>query len=667
MKSLLKICFVFFLPVFAKAQSPQSEPDSLRRVVQFAKNDTTRMHAFRALGSYYDDLNLDSAVHYLEKAITVARQLQLKLDEADIDVSLSYSESKIGNYPRSLKLLNAALDIVNNPANEKYSFATKDQTPHDVRMSLLGWVHLGFCALYRNSGNYRKAILSATESKKISEKLKDSEGLSYAFNEIGSAYLKLNMPDSALYFNLISLDYGLAAPFKKYLGYTYIPLGETYLLKGDFALAKFNFEKAIENSALYNKTILVGDAHLKLASLFQTQGKIDSSLYHSKEALAVLKLAGKEKSTAIAYRMISDCYLGLGMPDSSFVYLRLATTLNDKLEKAEKEKIQELQVAGFEEALRSQELEKEKIQTQNKIRTYGMLAGLGILSIIGFILYRNNRQKQKANTVLETTLSNLKSTQALLIQSEKMASLGELTAGIAHEIQNPLNFVNNFSEVNKELIEELEHEAGKGNLEEVKLISKDIKENEEKINHHGKRADAIVKGMLQHSQSGSGVKEPTDISALADEYLRLAYHGLKAKDKSFNVTMKTDFDPAIGKIQIMPQDIGRVLLNLINNAFYAVSEKQKLTIEGYEPMVSVRTKKINGELEISVADNGNGIPEKVLDKVFQPFFTTKPTGQGTGLGLSLSYDIIKAHQGKINIKNTHGIGAEFIITLPINA
>jgi two-component system, NtrC family, sensor kinase len=242
-----------------------------------------------------------------------------------------------------------------------------------------------------------------------------------------------------------------------------------------------------------------------------------------------------------------------------------------------------------------------------------------------------------------------------------MASLGELTAGIAHEIQNPLNFVNNFSEVNKELADELEQEIDKGNYAEAKSIAKDIKDNEEKINHHGKRADAIVKGMLQHSQSSSGVKEPTDINALADEYLRLAYHGLRAKDKLFNATMKTTFDSSIGSVSIIPQDIGRVLLNLYNNAFFAVSEKQKLTIEGYDPTVTISTKKANGELEISVADNGNGIPEKVLDKVFQPFFTTKPTGQGTGLGLSLSYDIIKAHHGKIKINNSPGEGAEFTI------
>jgi signal transduction histidine kinase len=245
-----------------------------------------------------------------------------------------------------------------------------------------------------------------------------------------------------------------------------------------------------------------------------------------------------------------------------------------------------------------------------------------------------------------------------------MASLGELTAGIAHEIQNPLNFVNNFSEVNTELIDEAGEEMDKGNISEAKIILNDIKENEQKINHHGKRADAIVKGMLQHSSSGSGKKEPADINKLADEYLRLAYHGLRAKDKSFNATMKTDYDESIGNINIVSQDIGRVILNLITNAFYVVNEKKNLGIEGHEPTVSVSTKKINGKVEVSVKDNGNGIPQKVLDKIFQPFFTTKPTGQGTGLGLSLSYDIVKAHGGEIKVNTKEGEGTEFIISLP---
>jgi len=275
------------------------------------------------------------------------------------------------------------------------------------------------------------------------------------------------------------------------------------------------------------------------------------------------------------------------------------------------------------------------------------------------------KELKEEKELVESTLSELKSTQAQLIQSEKMASLGELTAGIAHEIQNPLNFVNNFSEINKELLDEMENELKAGNIEETISIAKIIKENEEKINHHGKRADGIVKGMLQHSRSSSGVKESTDINALADEYLRLAYHGLRAKDKFFNATMKTDFDETIGNINIIPQDIGRVILNLITNAFYAVTEKKKQADESYEPTVSVSTKKTKNKVEVKVKDNGNGIPQKVLDKIFQPFFTTKPTGQGTGLGLSLSYDIIKAHGGEIKVETKEGEGSEFYIVLPI--
>jgi len=273
-------------------------------------------------------------------------------------------------------------------------------------------------------------------------------------------------------------------------------------------------------------------------------------------------------------------------------------------------------------------------------------------------------RKQKEE--LEVTLDELKAAQTQLIQSEKMASLGELTAGIAHEIQNPLNFVNNFSEVNKELLMEMKHEIDAGNLAEAKNIARDIEDNEEKINFHGKRADAIVKSMLQHSRSSSGKKEPTDINALADEYLRLAYHGLRAKDKSFNAKFETDFDDSIGQINIVHQDIGRVLLNLINNSFYSVSEKQKQEIPGYEPTITVATRKISTQrVEIRVADNGNGVPQKVLDKIFQPFFTTKPTGLGTGLGLSLSYDIItRGHGGELKVETKEGQGAEFIIILP---
>ena len=334
----------------------------------------------------------------------------------------------------------------------------------------------------------------------------------------------------------------------------------------------------------------------------------------------------------------------LSMPIATSVYLALEFAFtNSELQK----KFAEVQTLS----IRTIEQEKEKQQ---------------ILASQNELL---EKQVAERTHKLKESLENLESTQAQLIQSEKMASLGELTAGIAHEIQNPLNFVNNFSDVNTELIDEAKQELDKGNTNETKTILDDIKENEQKINHHGKRADAIVKGMLQHSRSNSGIKEPTNINALADEYLRLAYHGLRAKDKSFNATMKTDFDESIGKINIIPQDIGRVVLNLINNAFYVVDEKKKQQPD-FEPIVTVTTRSVkppSGGLgaEIKVSDNGNGIPPKILDKIFQPFFTTKPTGEGTGLGLSLSYDIVKAHGGEFKVETKEGEGSTFIINLPI--
>ncbi len=311
-----------------------------------------------------------------------------------------------------------------------------------------------------------------------------------------------------------------------------------------------------------------------------------------------------------------------------------------------------------------------KVRMNEKARAQADLIRLRNVELAS-LYEQSNQQKQEIEIQkknVEESLAELKAAQTQLIQNEKMASLGELTAGIAHEIKNPLNFVNNFSEVNTELIDEMKEEVAKGNLEAVKNIADNIKDNQEKITYHGKRADDIVKSMLQHSRSSSGVKEQTDINALTDEYLRLSYHGLRAKDKSFNATMKTDYDSSIGTINIMPQEIGRVILNLLTNAFYAVNEKKKQAGEGYEPTVTVTTKArrttagTTGAI-ISIRDNGNGIPKKLLDKIFQPFFTTKPTGQGTGLGLSLSYDIVKAHGGEISLDTKEGEYTEFVISL----
>jgi signal transduction histidine kinase len=410
-----------------------------------------------------------------------------------------------------------------------------------------------------------------------------------------------------------------------------------------------------------------------MSTLFKNTKELDSVIYYAK---MVNESSDPKRETHYwlnSINNIAQAYKLKGNMDSTLKYTEYFHHVKDSIFSRDKDRA--VQNIGFNEKLKQQELISAQNKFKSRLQLYVFIAGLLVLLLIIGILWHNTLEKQKAKSKIEKAYSELKNTQSQLIQSEKMASLGELTAGIAHEIQNPLNFVNNFSEVNSELIDELGEEVDKGNLDEVKIIAKDIRENEQKINFHGKRADAIVKGMLQHSHSSSGVKEPTDINALADEYLRLAYHGLRAKDNSFNATMKTDFDKTIGKINIIPQDIGRVVLNLITNAFYAVNEKAtsaeasgdaRAEDTKYEPTVTVSTKKESDKFIVSVEDNGNGIPDSVKKKIFQPFFTTKPTGQGTGLGLSMSHDIVtKGHGGVLKVASKEGEGTTFTVALPI--
>jgi signal transduction histidine kinase len=412
---------------------------------------------------------------------------------------------------------------------------------------------------------------------------------------------------------------------------------------------------------------MIRDIWMNLAYLFQQNGQIDSAFYYSYQALQEFRYAQQTTKTMDAALLLSDLYKGKKQFDSAYTYLSYYTSVKEK--SLTNENVKKVQNLAFNETLHQRQLEQERREAQQqyeaRLKISGLLAVLIVILLLAVILYRSNKQKQKAKVKIEKAYEELKTTQAQLIQAEKMASLGELTAGIAHEIQNPINFVNNFSEVSVELIDEWKEGFINGDGQEAIAIADNVKENLGKILYHGRRADAIVKGMLQHSRTSSGKKEPTDINALADEYLRLSYHGLRAKDEGFNATLQTNFDESIGRISVGAQDIGRVLLNLFNNAFYAVNEKKKQAGEAYEPKVVVSTKKLKDRVEIVVKDNGNGIPPKVVDKIFQPFFTTKPTGQGTGLGLSLSYDIVKAHGGDLSVKTKEGEYAAFIIELPL--
>jgi len=534
---------------------------------------------------------------------------------------------------------------------------------------------------------YRMALKNSAESKIQESKI-------WPMMNLGAVFLALNQIDSSLYYSQQAHERCMANHLYRNLPYILLNIAGGYSKKRDNAEAMKYFSNAlsaadVSQSVRFKTLIFMG-----MAEHFQRNHQLDSSALYAKKAVNVVR------NTLFAYlsmkpaKLLTDLYENSNA-DSTLKYLKIYRAANDSLFSTRAN--QQLQMMTFEEDQRQQELAAEKTKFQNKIKTNILLGVMTTILLITLILYRNNKQKHKANLRLhqqkneiESTLSQLKSTQSQLVQSEKMASLGELTAGIAHEIQNPLNFVNNFSEVNSELIAEMKQELEQGKIQEAKTIADHINDNEQKIIFHGKRADAIVKSMLQHSRSSNNKKEPTDINALADEYLRLAYHGLRAKDKSFNVTMKTDFDPNIGLINVIPQDIGRVILNLITNAFYAVSHNSRISLtstssaptlppsplkgEEYTPTVSVITKRLllpsggkGGEVgwaEVRISDNGPGIPQNVLDKIFQPFFTTKPTGQGTGLGLSLSYDIIKAHGGELKVETKEGEGTTFIILLP---
>ena len=604
------------LPFFVSAQSGQKQLDSLHVALKNASNDTVRMDVYFQLELFYNEINLDSSLFYLDQSIPIAQKLKLKINEAGALTNKGYMLMHLGDYPKSLETFLQALKIEENPASEKYTWnLPKEQTPHNARLYQLGFTHLTMGHLYGAIGNTDKQISNYFTAISLSESLPDSLLLSLANMNLGSVYLGLNKLDSALLFAQRSLGLSSKLSFdgRKYQGATLNNIGNIYQRKGNFNLAMDAFQKGVKANTEHNNLVNLVYNYISLGALYQTFKKPDSSLFYARKALETAKSVGLPRIIVSPYGFISYLYSKQKNNDSTLKYVQLYTALNDSLNNVYRKNLLAYQNVGFDEQIRLQKLEEEKIQMQSKIRTNTLAGSLFTLIVIAFFLYRNNRQKEKENGLIamqkekvESTLSELKSTQSQLIQSEKMASLGELTAGIAHEIQNPLNFVNNFSEVNSELIDEMREEVDKGNLEEVKAIAKDIKENEQKINHHGKRADAIVKNMLQHSRSSSGVKEPTDINALAEEYLRLSYHGLRAKDKSFNADFKTEFDESLPKINVIPQDIGRVLLNLINNAFYAVAEKAKQNGNSFKPLVVVKTTRLDNKIEIRVKTMGKG-------------------------------------------------------------
>ncbi|HQV56020.1 MAG TPA: ATP-binding protein [Chitinophagaceae bacterium] len=658
--------FFFFLTIGFTAHSQENIPeqielrcDSILNLLIKEKDENKKADLITSFyGTAIDGFPLQ-LLSLSQKLLDASKKYNDIFSESAALSAAGQAYRLTGNYVKALELHRQAVTAAEKTSNKiligfalnQMGHIYKDRLENEKALTLyrdafrnfetagrndIWYACMNIGVVFYNMGNYDSSLFYSNEAQRRIDNTPGVGNQSGIYSNIASVYSQKNLLDSVQKYFWLSLKLATSTQSPRYLNITYVAIAE-----------HFNRIKQYDSSAFYFKK-------------------------------AVNVVSGTEMNNLVLKpaKLLTEYYQNIN-PDSTVKYWKVYSAANDSVNSLRTN--QQIQMLTFEEEQRKRNIEASQVAYQNKIRTGILLGGLAVLSIVGFILYRNSRQKQKANKVLETTLTNLKSTQSQLVQSEKMASLGELTAGIAHEIQNPLNFVNNFSEVNTELAEELEQEIDKGNYTDAKAIAKDIKENELKINHHGKRADAIVKGMLQHSRSSSGVKEPTDINALCDEYLRLSYHGLRAKDKSFNATIKTDFDNSIGNINIIPQDIGRVILNLLTNAFYVVDEKKKSGIDDYEPIVSIETKATKNPLsggrgaEIRVTDNGNGISQKVLEKIFQPFFTTKPTGQGTGLGLSLSYDIVKAHGGELKVETKEarpddpigrGEGTTLIITLP---
>ena len=593
--------------------------------------------------------NLSASLQHLLKGLELARLAEYREGESLAMYHLGVTYKYLGNYEQALEHLLQSLAIARN-----FNFWVTES----YSINLIGQV-------YFENGDYTCALDYYNQSLQLRRKLGDKWGEAGCLDNIGLTHLKINDYGEAE--NFFAESFGISEAIGDKKGQ-----GNALLHLGLITQKSKNFEEAIDYG---NRSLQIrrdigdkkGEAEilLFLAGLYLKENN-NRKDYH--QAFDLLNMAIQLGNETQAADLIANIHFGfyeafkqIGKYDEALKHLEENMKLSKEIHnEAVNKKIQNLEIFHRIEKSR-QEAEIYRLRNIELSDLYE----------------ESKRQKEKIEIqkkMVEGSFNELKEFQAQLIQREKMASLGELTAGIAHEIQNPLNFVNNFSEVSTELVAEMKEELTTGNKQQAISIADDLIENLQKINHHGKRADAIVKGMLQHSRASTGKKEPTDINALADEYMRLSYHGLRAKDKDFNANFTTEFDEGIGRIEVVPQDIGRVLLNLYNNAFYSVNEKKKapsLKGENYEPTVWVKTKRISSPpaggawvLEISIKDNGTGIPQKVLDKIFQPFFTTKPTGEGTGLGLSLSYDIMKAHGGELKVETKEGEGAEFIVHLP---
>jgi len=655
---------IFLIVNIGTTHGQQVYVDSLKR--ELSKKtlaDSSRLNTLGYLASAYEEQKPDSAIYYDEQTIIWANKHHdtntLVSARAGIGVALYIK----GDYLESLNIELLCL---------RYYVANKQVIEQANTCNMIG-------NIYKGQENYPRALYYYRRCLKLATTSKDDRDIEYATFNLATVFELTNVLDSALLYikKAVIYEYADHNRFNSFIldvwGDIYVKLKE-YKKGLSLLLQSAALSKQKKNLRAY------AIASVSLSKYYKRIKNQDSSIYWAKEGFNGGKLVSAKLIIYQSADLLWSAYDDKHQIDSAFKYLKLSMLTKDAIYSTAK--FQAIDALNAEEDKRIAEIANARATYQNNLKLYLLLFVIVIVLVVSFLLWRNSRIRQKALNLVkeqkkqtdiqkdaaEQALYLLKETQTQLIQSEKLASLGELTAGIAHEIQNPLNFVNNFSEVSMELFDEMEIGFKNDDKQEILEIAADIRQNLEKILHHGRRADGIVKGMLQHSRASSNVKEQADINKLADEYLRLAYHGLRAKDKTFNAELKTYFGTGIPLIKMVPQDIGRVLLNLFNNAFYAVQQRQKTAGDDYKPEVTLTTSTENNNLLITVKDNGNGIPDTIRDKILQPFFTTKPTGEGTGLGLSLSYDIVvKEHGGQIRVDSIENRYTEFTILIPIQS
>jgi two-component system NtrC family sensor kinase len=646
-KKFVKILSLFLLLAF-NTGAQNKFVDSLKRQLPNLKEDTTGALLLSDLCYYFRYTNVDSSLYYGNAAISLCKKLRFLRGEADAlnKMGLAYREK--GDLPKSLELQFKALQI------------STDNNYIIVKANCLRRI----AHVYRDLKDFPAALKFSYSALANSLSIDDTRGVAIEYMNLAITHYDARQIDSASYYGFKAL---------KEINYLEDVAAEVYRILGDISVADgkrndglFYYDKGIETGLANNDYRTLSYLYSDMAAMYKNLNNRDSTIYCAEKGIRYGQLSSYKKGIMLSGNILSEIY-DASNPSLALKYFRMASAAKDSLYGAGN--IQTIQNIVEKEEGRQQELADARNEYEEKVKTYIFITALSILGCITFVFFWTDRRKKKANVTLTkqknelaNALQQLKSTQAQLLHAEKMASLGELTAGIAHEIQNPLNFVNNFSELSTELLTDMQVELENGNMADAKSIASDLQQNLEKINHHGKRADAIVKGMLQHSRSSKGEKALTELNDLIDEYLRMAYHSISTKDSSMKVILKTEFDESIRQVDIVPQDFGRVLLNLFTNAFYAIGEKKKVDPE-YVPEVYVATERIDDSITITIRDNGMGIPANIVGKIFQPFFTTKPTGQGTGLGLSLSYDIVKAHGGEIAVKSEAGNGSEFTIRL----